>query len=251
MTHSNRRRGTLLAAILMLGTFVLVAGGWEAAASGSAPRSSSMTLSQLKIGLGCWESGGRYDIRNGSSGAFGKYQIMPANWPGWARQYLGSGHAPQTPANQEQVASGKLQELHTWLNAWDRVLYWWLTGSTSQDRAHWSPTATRYVAGILSMARRAATPRGRATLPGSCLSTPARAGQGGRHQTDRRRVTVASLHVRAHAGTESASLGFLARGDVVTVLDRTRDGRGRTWIHVARNGSPDGWVARWFTLRLR
>ncbi len=35
------------------------------------------------------ESGWDYYARNASSGAFGKYQIMPFNWPVWADEYLG------------------------------------------------------------------------------------------------------------------------------------------------------------------
>ena len=54
------------------------------------------------------ESGGRYTAQNASSGAYGKYQIMPSNWPAWARQYLGNAHAAPTPANQERVAAGEV-----------------------------------------------------------------------------------------------------------------------------------------------
>ena len=35
--------------------------------------------------VGQVESGGRYTARNPISGAYGKYQIMPSNWPSWAR----------------------------------------------------------------------------------------------------------------------------------------------------------------------
>jgi hypothetical protein len=261
MTNSRfRRRGTFMAALILFAVSSLVVTGWQQPAAGSGPKAGNVTLDRVKLALGCWESGGRYDIRNGASGAFGKYQIMPSNWASWARQYLGRGQAKPTPANQEQVASGKLRALQGWLGGWDRVLYWWLTGATGRDRAQWSDMANRYVDGILSMANRAATRKGRASLPKGCFSTPTGAGQGGSPGSGgkggpqqgmvHRRVTVSSLHVRAHAGTGQASLGFLGRGDVVSVLDRVRDSHGRTWIRIARNGSPDGWVARWFTVRV-
>ena len=64
-------------------------------------------------------------------------------------------------------------------------------------------------------------------------------------------MIVSALYVRAHAGIDQALLGFLGYGDVVSVVDRVRDGNGRVWIHIARDGSPDGWVARWFTVMLR
>ena len=51
-----------------------------------------------------------------TSGAYGKYQIMPSNWPGWAKLYIGSSTAPQTPANQEKVARGKVTALYNWLD---------------------------------------------------------------------------------------------------------------------------------------
>ena len=47
------------------------------------------------------ESHGDYTARNASSGAYGKYQIMPSSWRAWALRYLGNANAKQTPANQE------------------------------------------------------------------------------------------------------------------------------------------------------
>ena len=68
--------------------------------------------------LGEVESGGSYTARNPISGAYGKYQIMPASWAAWARTYLGSSTAPQTPTNQEIVAHRKVTALYTWLDSW-------------------------------------------------------------------------------------------------------------------------------------
>ena len=89
------------------------------------------------------ESGGRYDARNKTSGAYGKYQIMPSNWPAWAKTYLGNAKAKPTPANQEKVAAGKFRGLYKWLGSWRRVAYWWLTGSSRTTG--WSPMARAYV----------------------------------------------------------------------------------------------------------
>lgn len=262
MTKSRGRRPyrAFTALMILFAVTALVATGWERPAAGSGPRTGNATLDRLKLGLGCWESGGRYDLRNPVSGAYGKYQIMPANWTSWAKRYLGRGRAKPNAANQERVASAKLQALAAWLKRWDRVLYWWLTGATGRDRTRWSDTATRYVEGILSMADRAATAAGRRSIPKRCFSSPPDAGpvggtgHGGKggspHRATHRRVIVSALYVRAHAGIDQAPLGFLGYGDVVTVLDRAKDGDGRTWIHIARDGSPDGWAARWFTVLL-
>jgi len=66
------------------------------------------------------ESGGNYGIQNKSSGAMGKYQIMPGNLggknSGWDFEALGFDITPQqflsTPALQEKIASFKLKEYY-------------------------------------------------------------------------------------------------------------------------------------------
>jgi transglycosylase-like protein len=96
------------------------------------------------------ESGGRYEARNRSSGAYGKYQIMPSSWRGWAKLYLGNASAARTPQNQETVARAKIHALHRWLGSWRRVAYWWLTGSSQPNEARWSTFARRYVGKVMS-----------------------------------------------------------------------------------------------------
>jgi hypothetical protein len=106
-------------------------------------------LDRFMQAVGQVESGGRYDARNRWSGAYGKYQIMPASWRGWARLYLGTANAPRTPKNQEIVARAKMIALHRWLGDWRRVAHWWLTGS-SRAEALWSTTGRRYVAKVMT-----------------------------------------------------------------------------------------------------
>jgi hypothetical protein len=108
-------------------------------------------LARFMEAVGSVESGGNYKARNPVSGAYGKYQIMPANWPAWARQYLGDAHAKQTPRNQDRVAAGKMTSLHGWLGSWRRVAYWWLTGSSKTTG--WSSYAKRYVAKVMARYR--------------------------------------------------------------------------------------------------
>ena len=104
-------------------------------------------LARFKAAVGQIELGGRYTARNPTSGAYGKYQILPANWPVWARQYLGNPNAVQTPRNQERVASGKMTSLLRWLGSWRRVAYWWLTGSSRTSG--WSTYARAYVERVM------------------------------------------------------------------------------------------------------
>ena len=89
--------------IALLAAAVVISLIPTAATSATAPPG----LNRFLYALGQVESGGNYYAVNPYSGAYGKYQIMPANWPGWAKLYIGSSTAPQTPANQEKVARAR------------------------------------------------------------------------------------------------------------------------------------------------
>lgn len=58
------------------------------------------------------ESGGSYGAVNGSTGALGRYQILPGNVTPWARQYLGIRMTPAqfmaNPSMQDQLARAVL-----------------------------------------------------------------------------------------------------------------------------------------------
>ena len=95
------------------------------------------------------ESGGDHEAVNWRAGAFGRYQIMPANWRPWAQRYLGDADAPPTPTNQEKVAKAKMRSLYEWLGSWQRVSYWWLTGSTRTTA--WSRAASEYVTRVMDV----------------------------------------------------------------------------------------------------
>lgn len=257
MRTTRRLRRAALVALTSVVMTSLATSGWDtvAAGSGGTGVAPGVTLPHVKAGLGCWESGGRYTERNSVSGAYGKYQIMPANWPSWARKYLGRSSAKQTAANQEKVASGKLADLHRWLAQWNRVVYWWLTGDTSTNQKTWSDTAQRYVSGVMSLARRSGTPAGRRTIPASCFSTPPRSpsdppdtgGQTASGTAAKRQVVASILNVRTGPGLSFQVVDGLQRGSVVTVLDHTSDAQGHVWIKVSRGSQGTGWIARWWT----
>ncbi|HXG40271.1 MAG TPA: hypothetical protein VNJ28_04960 [Candidatus Limnocylindrales bacterium] len=118
-----------------------------------APRAAAadpVELERFLAALGEIESGGRYGARNPRSGAYGKYQILPSNWRAWARLYLGNANARPTPKNQERVARAKVSALFAWLDEWDRVAYWWLTGRVRPER-HWTGFARRYVGRVMRL----------------------------------------------------------------------------------------------------
>jgi hypothetical protein len=105
-------------------------------------------LDQFMTATARVESGGNHKAVNRTSGAYGRYQIMPVNWRAWARRYLGNANAAPTLANQEKVAKAKMGSLYRWLGSWRRVSYWWLTGSSGMTA--WSKRATSYVTRVMA-----------------------------------------------------------------------------------------------------
>jgi hypothetical protein len=106
-------------------------------------------LSRFMHAVAQVESHGNHTALNKKSGAYGRYQIMPDNWRAWARRYLGNANAKPTPANQERVARAKMTELYRWLGSWERVSYWWLTGSSRTSA--WSHAARSYVSRVMAI----------------------------------------------------------------------------------------------------
>lgn len=187
------------------------------------------------------ESGGDYYARNVSSGAFGRYQIMPFNWPVWAEAYLGDRHADQTPYNQELVAYGKLRDLYVWLGSWKRVAYWWLTGSDEKNEKRWSDYARGYVTNVMRL--RAQAPPGGAKMPPRTSSTPVRGDwrRAGRDQP--LRLTV--------GGKTWPRRGKLQAGQVVQVRVSKRTADGAPWIRVVTVDGRLGWLQQSRTVPAR
>lgn len=141
MRAPTGRRSAVALAVLLTALIVALQG--TAVVAAKAPPG----LTRFMAAVGSVESGGNYYAVNPTSGAYGKYQIMPSNWPAWAKLYLGNAYAKKTPANQDKVAAGKMTALYRWLGSWRRVAYWWLTGSSKTTG--WSSYATRYVRKVM------------------------------------------------------------------------------------------------------
>lgn len=86
------------------------------------------------------ESGGDYGAVNSSSGATGKYQIMPDNWAGWASEAGLSSDAPMTPNNQEIVARHKLSEYYNAYGADGAAVAWYSGAGNAERWVNGSPT---------------------------------------------------------------------------------------------------------------
>ena len=74
------------------------------------------------------ESGGNYDALNPHTGASGRFQIMPENWPSWAENAGLGSDAPRTPENQDLVAQHKMQEYYNEFGNWLDVAIAWYAG---------------------------------------------------------------------------------------------------------------------------
>ena len=70
------------------------------------------------------ESGGNYNAVNTRTGAHGKYQIMPANWKAWTKEFGMEGAEP-TPENQEKIARYKLRQYYDKYGARGASIAWY------------------------------------------------------------------------------------------------------------------------------
>ena len=214
--------------------FALVAGAVGMAERPSQAAAAPQREEQLRFmwAMAGQESGWDYYARNSASGAFGKYQIMPFNWPAWAGTYLGDRQAEQTPWNQEQVAYGKLRDLYRWLGSWKRVAYWWLTGSSEKNENKWSSYAKGYVRNIMALRQQA--PAGGAKMP---PRTSSRASKG----DWRRSGSVQRLRLSV-GGKVWPKRGQLRDGQVLKVRATARTKDGLRWIKVVTADGRLGWL---------
>jgi hypothetical protein len=225
--------GTLL--LGLLAAALLAVGVAEPAAAGAPSRREQVRFMWAMAGQ---ESGWDYYARNASSGAFGKYQIMPFNWPAWAAEYLGDGRADQTPWNQERVAFGKIHDLYRWLGSWKRVAYWWLTGSSEANEKRWSAYARGYVQNIMRLRLRA--PKDAAAMPARTSSRPERG--------DWRRSAM-SQRLRMEPGGRTWRRGGSIRdGQVLRVHRVEQSSHGNRWIEVVTRDGRLGWLPQLRTL---
>jgi hypothetical protein len=242
--HPSRHvAGACLAAIVLLSGGLLTTLGSAPATADHEARHEPTRREQAAFmwAMAGQESGWDYYARNRSSGAFGKYQIMPANWPAWAGQYLGDRRADQTPWNQEQVAAGKLRDLYGWLGSWKRVAYWWLTGSDERREKRWSAYARGYVENIMHLRRRAPADAGE--LP---ARTSSRAERGDWRQS------ATGQRLRAEPGGRPWRRGgHVEDGQVLRVHGAVTKGDRIRWIAVVTRDGRLGWLPQLRTVPTR
>jgi len=108
------------------------------------------------------ESGGNYSARNRSSGAMGRYQIMPGNLggkhSGWDYEALGYDVSPgqfmASPQIQDAIAQYKLRQYYNQYGPWGAAVAWYAgPGAVSRANKNKSqgayPTINQYANSIL------------------------------------------------------------------------------------------------------
>ena len=125
-------------------------------------------LDALLRAIGGQESGGDYGATNSRTKAFGKYQIMPENWPSWSREAGLPEGAEQTPENQEIVARYKLGEYLQKYGAEGAAAAWYggegavNWGADARNRKQGNgdePSVNEYVAQVMGRISASRTPK--------------------------------------------------------------------------------------------
>lgn len=99
-------------------------------APGAAPTLSgdASDIDRFMTAISGQESGGNYNAVNGRTGASGRFQIMPGNWPAWSKEAGLGDNAPRTPENQDLVAKFKMQQYYEQFGNWRDVAIAWYGG---------------------------------------------------------------------------------------------------------------------------
>lgn len=143
-----------------------------------------MDIDRFMAALSGQESGGSYTAENGRTGAYGRFQILPSNWPSWSREAGIAGASP-TPENQELVARYKIQQYYDKFGNWRDVASTWYSGSPEssysssalnrKQGAGNEPSIKEYVDSVMSRAgvTKAKVSNARAnTAAGVVMKTP-------------------------------------------------------------------------------
>jgi hypothetical protein len=98
--------------------------------------------------IGQQESGGNYTRVNSSSGALGKYQVMPSNLSAWTKAALGHTLTPQqflsNPSAQEAVANKILGGYYDTYGAKGAAAMWY-SGQSDPTKTYGKPPVYQYV----------------------------------------------------------------------------------------------------------
>lgn len=142
---------------------------------------------------GMQESGGNYTVVNSSSGALGKYQVMPANLAPWLRECgigVVSAHTYlHTPAMQDELAMCKLGGDYDTYGPRGAAAVWY-SGQPNWHAKYGNPPVYQYVADVMAWMERIS--KGKVNIPAPPERTlPPPKESDWHHHID---VTVKGLH---------------------------------------------------------
>jgi Transglycosylase SLT domain len=104
--------------------------------------------------IGQQESGGNYGAVNSSSGALGRWQVMPANLPSWESQcgmpQAGPGYYLSHPAYQNRLAACKLGRDYRAYGARGAAAVWY-SGQPDWHATYGDPPVYQYVADVIAI----------------------------------------------------------------------------------------------------
>jgi len=138
-------------------------GSMNSPVAGGSTTGGGSEFNRLVSAIAGKESGGNYRAVNRSSGALGKYQIMPGNVGPWSREILGrtvsTSEFLRNPQLQDAIARGKLQQYYKQYGAAGAATAWYAgpgavrnkMGSTRKQGAY--PSINAYWQDILRRMR--------------------------------------------------------------------------------------------------
>jgi hypothetical protein len=104
--------------------------------------------------VGQQESGGNYRAYNGGSGALGRWQIMPANLPGWARDcgmpIVSPSYFLSHPLYQDRMAQCKLGRDYRAYGPRGAAAVWY-SGQPNWHATYGNPPVYQYVADVIAI----------------------------------------------------------------------------------------------------
>lgn len=166
------------------------------------PKKKKLTEKQIFIlAERTQESGGNYLAVNGSSGALGAYQVMPANLPGWLRA---SGQRPMSA--YQYLHSRAAQDRLAWVilgGYYDRygprgAASMWYSGQPNWRATYGNPPVYVYVNDVIALMARGGFPVSNAPGPssGGGVGAPPKNEGDWSHQV----AAAAAAHTNAAAG---------------------------------------------------
>jgi hypothetical protein len=100
-------------------------------------------LAAFMQALGATESGHNPNARNARTGAAGTFQILPSNYPSWAKE-AGVDPGDRSAGAQHKVASFKMQQYFNQFGSWEAVAVAWYAGPGTVAAWQKNPNAPRF-----------------------------------------------------------------------------------------------------------